>query len=312
MFENAPTKPIRKRTHEKNQGRCCMKEKLGLFLKGLAIGTCDIIPGISGGTIAFITGIYTRLMQGIKSYTPNALKHVLVGSRKEKKHAIAGFDIPFFIPLALGIVLAIYFASYYIPYLLEHYFVFTMSFFVGLIVASALFILKQISHVNDHSRLFGLIGFVFGFSMAYLIPVDMQPTYLVLFFSGFIALFATLLPGISGSYVLLILGQYEYIIGSIRMIGERATQLAVFGLGAILGVLSISRIVSYALVHWKGPTLYFLGGLVLGALNTPVRRILADGFAWSGMHILYVVILFFLGVGVVYCLQKISGHGKLV
>lgn len=290
-----------------------MNEKIKILLKGLAIGTCNVIPGISGGTIAFITGIYTRLMDGITSYTPATFFRILrYKNKKDAREAVTSLDIPFFIPLILGVAAAVYAASYYIPYLLATYFVFTMSFLIGLIIASAFYIFSQITKATSFSRIMGLVGFLFGISLAYIIPLDMKPTYVVLFLSGVIAMFATLLPGVSGAYVLLILGQYEFIIGSLRILAERFWHLLVFAIGALFGTLTISRIISYALHRWKSTTLYLLSGIVLGALNTPIRRIIENGFIWSGMNIVYVILLFCLGIGVVLGLQKLAGDGKIV
>ena len=287
-----------------------MKEKTLIFLKGLAIGTCDVVPGISAGTIAFITEIYSRLMNGIKAYSPSTLFRLF--DKKQRKDALASLDIGFFIPLILGIGIAFYIASYFIPYLLQEYFVFTMSFFIGLVFASALYIFTHITQHNKFNHLIGVLGFVLGFSLAYIIPLETMPTYLFIFFAGFIALCATLLPGISGSYILLILGQYEFVYTSIHMISERYMYLLAFFIGAILGIMVMARIVSFALRHWKSPTLYLLLGLVLGSLNTPVRRIISEEFVWSFMHSLFVLVLFILGVGIVLLLERYARKKKKV
>ena len=280
-----------------------------IFLKGLAIGVCDVIPGISAGTIAFITGIYTRLIEGIKAYSPASL--IRLFDKKQRKDVIKSLDLGFFIPLILGIGIALYIASYFIPYLLQQYFVFTMSFFIGLVVASAFYIFTHITQHNKFNHLMGVFGFVLGFSLAYIIPLEATPTYLFIFLAGFIALCATLLPGISGSYILLILGQYEFVYTSIHMISERYMYLLAFFVGALLGIMLMARIVSYALHHWKSPTLYLLLGLVLGSLNTPVKRIISDEFVWSLGNSLFVLILFILGAGIVLLLERIRRKKKI-
>ena len=261
------------------------------------MGVCDIIPGISGGTIAFITGIYERLISGVTQYTPrNVLALCFADTRKT---AWKRLDVLFFVQLLLGIGIAVFAGSYVVPYLLEHYFVSTMSFFVGLIFASGLSISRHVKSTSLSQRLFLPLGLIVGVGLLYIVPASITPGLLYVFFSGFVAICAMFLPGVSGSYILLLLGSYEAVLA-----GLRSTNVAVVGLfllGALGGALTISRCIIWLLKHYRSQTLLFLVGLVIGSLAVPLKQMVAQGIATQWIS---SVVLFFLGLLCVFLVER--------
>lgn len=244
------------------------------------MGICDLIPGISGGTIAFITGIYERLINAVKSFNfkliYDLLRYILTRDKKrleELRKSIKKLDLGFLVILFLGIFSAILLGSRIIKYLLENYFAYTLSFFIGLIIASSKIIFDNIKCHNNKNILLGAFGLLFGFSLIFLIPKTITPTIFYVFIGGFIAISALFLPGISGAFILLIMGLYEFIINSLHNILDNLNYLAAFGVGAVLGAFSISRIISFLFKKDKCKTLYFLLGLVIGAVGIPMKKI---------------------------------------
>ena len=225
------------------------------------MGVCDLIPGISGGTIAFITGIYEQLINSVKNIT----------SFKIKKQ-----DVFFLINLGLGIFIAILFGSRIIKFLLENFSAYTLAFFVGLILASCKIIFDNIKNHSLKNIFVSFIGFVIGLIFAVVSPMDITPNFIYLFFGGFFAISAMFLPGISGAFILLIMGIYGFMIDNLHNPLENLNYIAVFALGAIFGAIFISRLISFLFKKDKCKTLYFLLGLVVGSLGIPVRRIISS------------------------------------
>jgi putative membrane protein len=256
-----------------------MKSKILLFLKGMLMGICDLIPGISGGTIAFITGIYERLINAVKGFSPrllsDLLRFIFLGrNKKELKQDIKKLDLGFLVVLLFGIFTALLLGSRVISFLLTNYLTYTLAFFVGLILASSKIIFDNIKNHNICNMFFGIIGLATGVLFAFLIPGSINPTLSYVFIGGFVAISAMFLPGISGAFILLIMGLYEFMINVLHNILQNINYLVVFALGAILGAFTISRVISLLFKKDKSKTLYFLLGLVIGALSIPVKRIL--------------------------------------
>lgn len=294
-----------------------MKDKLILLLKGLLMGICDLIPGISGGTIAFITGIYERLIKAVKSFSPQlAINIIKLCVKKDKKtindvkKGIKDLDLLFLIVLFAGIMTSIFLGSRIIKFLLEDYFVFTISFFTGLILASSKVIYDKIEEHKFNNLLFGLFGLVVGVLLAVLIPVEITPNYLYVFVSGFLAISAMFLPGISGAFILLILGAYEFMLDVLHNLVEKIWYFIVFSLGAVLGALAISRVVAFLFKKDRSKTLYFLLGLVIGALSIPVKRVIASDFSWSLGNSVIAILLLILGILVVGFVVKLEKRKK--
>jgi len=254
-------------------------EKALLFLKGMGMGSADIVPGVSGGSIALVTKIYEELLTSINSFDLTALK------------LLAKFDIvafwkhvnaSFLLTLLLGILTSIFTFSKAITFFIENYPIPLWSFFCGLILISSIIILRDIKRWN----ILALILFPVGVAIAYYItelPMVSSPNNIwFTFLSGSIAISAMILPGISGSFLLLILGKYEYILNAVNE--KNFTVLAIFALGCITGLLLFSRVISWFLKNYHALTLSFLSGFMIGSINKiwPWKKILSYRMSSSG------------------------------
>ena len=247
-----------------------MKERITLLFKGLAMGIAEVIPGVSGGTIAFITGIYETLLRSIKSILgPEAWQ-------SWRRDGLAGAwrqaNGPFLVPLITGMVIGLVTGVFGVSHLLENYPPVIWAFFFGLILASVLFIGRQVGKWDIRTW----AGFLLAALVAYFIteasPAQGPEALWFVFLSGALAISALMLPGISGSFILLLLGMYTYIIGTVkevlqRFTLEKAALLFVFGLGCLVGLASFSRVLSWLFAHHRKSTLATLTGFMLGSLN---------------------------------------------
>lgn len=248
-------------------------EMIKIFLRGVLMGTSDIMPGISGGTIALITGIYDKLINSISNIKFLFLKPLLKGNITEfKKQLLEEIDFEFFIPLGLGMVLAMILMAGIINYLLGNYAAFTYSFFAGLILASIFILYKQLDAFNIKAITITVIFAILAYIFVGLNPMQASHSLPILFVSGFIAICAMLLPGVSGSSLLLLLGQYEYMINVIHQIS--IIEIIVFVVGAGLGFMSMSRIIKYMLENHKQITVATLIGIMLGSMRVPAQHII--------------------------------------
>ena len=244
------------------------KEAVLIFIRGILMGSADIVPGVSGGTIALITGIYGHLIEAISRIHFGFIKPLLKGN-------ISGFvsqlldeiDFKFFIPLGLGIVIAFLTLAKVVTYCMEVHTALTYSFFLGLIIASAVILFKKLNEINLKNILCALIGAVLTFIFVSLNPIAANHSLPVLFVSGMIAICAMILPGISGSFLLLLLGQYEYMLNSLHQL--HFTEIIVFVVGAVIGILGFSKIINYLLKNYEKLTMAFLIGVMLGSLRVP-------------------------------------------
>ena len=255
-----------------------MESKILIFLKGFLMGVCDLIPGISGGTVAFITGIYSRLIGAVKSFSPKLIYDIFTYPIHKKedrlKEDIKKLDLLFLLVLILGISSAFLVGSRIIKLLLGDYPAYTLSFFIGLILASSTIIFNHIQNHNIKNISFGFWGFALGLMFSVLVPLSITPTLGYVFLGGFLAVNAMFLPGISGAFILLIMGLYEFMINVLNDISNNISYFLLFIAGALLGAFSISRIISFLFKKNRCRTLYVLLGLVIGALSVPLRKIL--------------------------------------
>ena len=287
-----------------------MKNSAIIFLKGMLMGICDIIPGISGGTIAFITGIYTRLINSVKGFSPELIFNFFQ-FLKDKKHkdeliqSIKQLDLVFLVTLAAGIGTAFLLMSRVISVLLEDYFAFTISFFIGLILASSTVIYKKIENHKPKNVLFGVMGFGIGVLLAVLSPASIVPSLFYVFVGGFLAISAMFLPGISGAFILLILGIYEFMLKVLHDLAGNLNYFLAFIFGACLGAFSISRIISFLFRKDKCKTLYVLLGLVVGSLSIPLRRVYQSA-SFEAYNIALMAVFLILGVCVVYFITRLE------
>lgn len=247
-------------------------EMIKIFLRGLLMGASDIMPGISGGTIALITGIYDKLIGSISNIKFLFIKPLLKGDfHGFKEQLMEEIDFEFFIPLGLGIVVAMLLMANIINYLLGNYAAFTYSFFAGLILSSIYVLYKQLDAFNIKAILTTIIFAILAYIFVGLNPMQAAHSLPVLFISGFIAICAMLLPGISGSSLLLLLGQYEYMINALHKIS--IIEIIVFVVGAGLGFMIMSRIIKYMLENHKQLTVATLIGIMLGSMRVPAQHI---------------------------------------
>ncbi len=250
------------------------QEMIKIFLRGVLMGASDIMPGISGGTIALITGIYDKLITSISNIKLMFLKPLIKGDIEGfKRQLFEEIDFEFFIPLGLGIAIAMILMASIINFLLGNYAAFTYSFFGGLILSSIYILYKQLDAFNIRAISVTVIFAVLAYIFVGLNPMQAAHSLPILFVSGFVAICAMLLPGISGSSLLLLLGQYEYMINVLHRIS--IIEIIVFLLGAVIGFMAMSRIIKYMLEHHKQLTVATLIGIMLGSMRIPLSHITA-------------------------------------
>ena len=245
-----------------------LKDYLLIAVKGACMGGADVIPGVSGGTIAFITGIYDEFVGSIASINMEAVRLLLRGRFKDFWKHING---SFLLALIAGIGISVLSLAGLMQYLLESHPIQTWAFFFGLIVASSIFILRGISGWKLREMLLVIGGVILGVTVCTLSPTQTPDALWFIFLSGAIAICAMILPGISGSFILLILGKYEYIMGVITGLfsGNFASNfliLCVFLVGAVVGILGFSKFLHWLLARWHKETLIVLAGFIIGSL----------------------------------------------
>lgn len=280
-----------------------------LSVKGMCMGAADVVPGVSGGTIAFITGIYDELINSIKSINAASLKMFFTGKWGEFWKMING---KFLLFLLVGIGISVFSLAKIITWLLVVYPVLVWSFFFGLVLASTWFVGKDVKERNWKTGL----GFLFGAALAFYItvatPAETPSHFLFIFLCGAIAICAMILPGISGSFILVLLGKYFFIMEAVKTLDLKV--IAIFGMGACVGITSFSRLLSYALSHMRNITLAVLSGFMLGSLNKVwpwketiegvEQNVAPNAFVWQA------VCLALLGFVMVYGIEKISSKSE--
>ena len=249
-----------------------LKEMVLIFLRGLFMGSADIVPGVSGGTIALITGIYERLIHAISCIKFGFLKPLLKADFKGfKDKLLEEIDFELFIPLILGIGIAFITLAKVISYLLDTQTAYTFSFFLGLILASAYILYTKLENINIKLILITVIGIILSYIFVGLNPIATNHSLIVIFISGLIAICAMILPGISGSFLLLLLGQYQYILNALN--SRNIIEILVFVIGAVIGILGFSKLLNYLLEKYESATMAFLIGIMVGTLRLPIMKI---------------------------------------
>ena len=239
-----------------------IRDYLLLTLKGMAMGAADVVPGVSGGTIALITGIYEELIFSIKSINLKALKLLLSGRPAAFWKAING---SFLLSVLLGIAISIFSLAKGLTFLLHHYPILVWSFFFGLIVASAIYVARTIKAWNAGAVIAGIAGIVIAYFITVISPAEANTTWFYIFFSGMIAICAMILPGISGSFTLVLLGMYQFILGAVGDLNIPV--LLVFVAGAAIGIIGFSNVLSWLLKKFHTLTIALLAGFMVGSLN---------------------------------------------
>ncbi|ODP96168.1 DUF368 domain-containing protein [Salinivibrio sp. SS3] len=241
-----------------------IKNLVSTYLKGMAMGAADVVPGVSGGTIAFITGIYTQLLESIRRITPRLFTLWRKEGFKAVWHHING---TFLCVLLAGILTSIASLAKGISWMLTHHPIPLWSFFFGLIIASALHIAKQLPapRIRPKTVLAALLGVGFAYWITIANPLQLTASPLTVFLAGAIAICAMILPGISGSFILLLLGMYSPILDAVHQ--TQFGLLGLFAVGAVTGLLTFSHLLSWLLRRYYALTLAFLTGLMLGTLG---------------------------------------------
>ena len=233
-----------------------------LMLKGIAMGAADVVPGVSGGTVAFIVGIYEELINSIKSINPTNLKLLFSLRIAEFWKAI---NANFLLALVSGIAISIFSLAKLITYLLENEPVLVWAFFFGLVLSSTYFVAKTITQWDWKTYLFFVIGTVGAYFITVATPTETPNNLFFIFLCGAIAICAMILPGISGSFILVLLGKYFYIMSAVKSLD--IVVMLVFICGAFIGITSFSNVLSFLLRRFHNTTIATLAGFMLGSLN---------------------------------------------
>lgn len=238
-----------------------MSDALPLFLKGLAMGAANVIPGVSGGTIALITGIYERLINAIKRCDISAAKLLLKGNIKEFWQHIDG---RWLFVLMAGVAISIVSLAKLFEYLLENHERYTMAFFFGLIVLSVVFVAKRVDQWNTSSILSLVVGTAIAISIAMLAPASENDGAFYVFLCGVFAISSMILPGLSGSFVLILMGNYALVLGAISSLAFGV--LIPLAIGCGFGLIAFSHILSWVFKRCPNQTLALMTGFVIGSL----------------------------------------------
>lgn len=249
-----------------------LRHYLLLFAKGMAMGAADVVPGVSGGTIAFISGIYEELVDSLKSLNPRSLAVLFREGPEAFWRSING---NFLLALFSGILVSVFSLANIVHHLLDNKPLFVWSFFFGLIAASIIYILRQFRLFKPLCLLSVLLGVAGGLLASFAPPMAITATPLTLFLSGMLAICAMVLPGVSGSFILLLIGIYPLIIEAITKF--QWSLLATFACGAMIGLIAFSNLLSWFLHHYRDMTLSILTGFLIGSLPVVWPWKLAEG-----------------------------------
>ena len=239
-----------------------LRSYFGIALRGVCMGAADVVPGVSGGTMALITGIYEELILSIRSFDTRSARFLI---RFRIREWLDYVRWPFLCALVAGILCAIFSFSRAITHLLDNEPVLLWSFFFGLVLSSVFTVGRRVPRWNLRTFL-GAVGATLGaYFLVGLVPVEMPHSPPYIFCSAVIAICAMILPGISGSFVLVLLGQYPYLLNAINT--RDLFTIALFGAGAVVGLMAFSRVLNWFFRHYHDLTLALLTGLMLGSLR---------------------------------------------
>ncbi len=280
-------------------------------VKGVCMGAANVVPGVSGGTIALMTGIYGRLVHSISSFDTTAVKLFFTGKFGQFFKHIDGW---FLLSVVLGIAVGTLSLAKLMTFLLGGYPVQTWAFFFGLIVASSIFMLMDVRGWRSLDGLFLALGIAFGAVLCSLTPAQTPDALWFVFLSGAICVCAMILPGISGSFLLLLLGKYACVFGAVGEIasgtagGHEWAIVAVFAVGAVVGILAFAKLLNRLLEKWSRRTMIVLAGFLIGSLVKvwPWNNVETAG---SDLHIAGAVVFAIVGFALVFVLEKLSRKG---
>ncbi|NLN96613.1 MAG: DUF368 domain-containing protein [Bacteroidales bacterium] len=239
-----------------------MKEYFVFMLKGIGMGTANVIPGVSGGTIALITGIFERLINSIKSFDFKTLRLLFKGQFREfVKHT----DLYFLASVGVGILIAIFSLARLLEYLFKYHSIYIWSYFFGLILASVYFIGITIKNWNTYVIISFLIGTAIAVSLSFLSPAEGNENFFYLILCGVVGVCSMILPGLSGSFVLILMGNYQLIF--IEAVNQlRIDILFPAAIGIVVGLIGFSHFLSWIFRRFRYQTIALLTGFILGSL----------------------------------------------
>ena len=232
------------------------------IIKGVIMGAANVIPGVSGGTMALVMGIYERLINSINHLNFNTLKKIFI--TRDFKSFAKDTDLFFLISITVGIFVSIFSLSILLEFLFETHKILVLSYFFGLIFASVFFVGKTIKKYSPLSIFLFLIGFLIAGGMVFISPSSSNSSFLFLIISGAIAMCSMILPGLSGSFVLLLLGNYELIICAINDLNFSI--LIPFGIGAVSGIILFAKLLQFIFKKFRNNTISLLTGFIFGSL----------------------------------------------
>lgn len=299
-----------------------IKDYVFVGLKGMAMGAADVVPGVSGGTIAFISGIYEELLGSISNINLSLLKTLQKDGFKTAWKQLNG---NFLISLFIGIAISIASLAKVISWLLDNQPILLWSFFFGLVLASVVYIAKQITEWHIASLVLLILGAVLAYWITTLNPLvseDSSPVFM--FFAGALAICAMILPGISGSFILVLLGAYKPILHALKNFEIKT--IALVAVGAVIGLLTFSRVLKYLFNNYKNYTLAVLTGFIIGSLNKiwpwkkvltyrtnskgeqiPFNELSISPFSFEGdAQLAMSIILAIIGFGLILLLEKLA------
>jgi len=293
-----------------------LKDYLGLTLRGFAMGSADVVPGVSGGTMAFITGIYEELINSIRGLASVHAIKLLTGFKF--KQAFAELPWRFLVAVGVGILLAIVTLARALEWTLENQPVLLWSFFFGLVLASVFTVSKRVKRWGVGTISGTVIGAVVAWIIVGLVPLQTPNTWWFLFFSGALAICAMILPGISGAFILVLLGKYEYVLSAVN--DRDFVTIALVGAGAVVGLVSFAQLLGWLFKRYHDITVAVLMGFMVGSLRKiwPWKIInVVDGHevsftnylpdAWT-TEVTLALILVIVGFSVVLALEYVASH----
>lgn len=298
-----------------------IKDYIVIGLKGMAMGAADVVPGVSGGTIAFISGIYEELLTSISSVNLSLLKTLKSDGIKAAWKQVNG---SFLLSLFIGVFVSIISLAKAIKWMLENEPILLWSFFFGLVLASVIYIAKQITKWNVLTFIVLVSGAILAYYITTLNPMMTENSSpLFLFLAAALAICAMILPGISGAFILVLLGAYKPVLAAVN--NKDITSIAIVFAGAIVGLLSFSRVLKWLFTNYKNYTLAVLTGFIIGSLNkiwpwketltwrtnshgveVPFNQQSVSPFNFENNQLLMASILAIIGFGLILLLEKLA------
>lgn len=281
---------------KKNRKYVNFRDYFLLFLKGFFMGLFDLVPGISGGSIALISGIYKKLVGEINNFFV-FLNNFFLFKTKKIRVSWNSLNKSFLVLLVLGIFFGIVVSVFSLSFFLDNFFVQTMAFITGIILVASFFMIKKSVKTTKNSFI-GAFALIIGIILSVLSPMlGYQFNFFQIFLLGSITIIAMILPGISGALILLLLGGYDFMIYALRNFADNYFIVLVFLVGAVFGLGLFSKAINYLLKKYHDSTMSFLSCLMLGAITKPILEILLfEGYN----NVLFVIPFFFMGALLIF------------